>query len=113
MNDQDYIRTAVELADGWEIIGNDVVFSDGWLAHEPRFLNYSLPEWAKDALAAQLVKQVDALDDFWVDSDNYGTAKVWIGDLDGPKSRIAKSNDDNRSMNTIKVIVDSKVIESQ
>lgn len=60
---EDTLRRAVELADGWDVSSGGVVTvivpeqddSSGWWLDE-------LPQYAKDALAAQLVRRVDAMD---------------------------------------------------
>lgn len=70
-----------------------------------------------DALAAQLVRQVDAMNGFDFEerfkdgqyafsSDEYGTAKVWAKDSGLSWGRITKANDDDRTMNTLKAIDD-------
>jgi len=108
----DIIRKAVELADGWRISADRLgVFYDesnqfSW------FVEDDVPQFIKDALAAQLVRQVDTLTSIWVDLDMYGTAKLW--EWNGKrKSRIEKANDEDRTMNTIKTIVESKVLENE
>lgn len=57
MNDNEYIRKAVELAYGWERRGDDVWMPlSGW---PEGFLLPELPgQIERDALAAQLVRQV-------------------------------------------------------
>ena len=91
MNDQDYIRKAVELADGWSI---DILS------------RYGL-DVGKDALAAQLVRQVEKTHYITV----YGT-QVDICSRppdDFEWDYIGKKGE--RTLNTIKAIVDSKVLE--
>ena len=91
MNEQDYIKAAVELADGW-------TYHDGDCSHEETerwFIGCKLPQVWLDALAAQLVRQVDAIDGEKIHNDF-----IQIGV--GPK---------DRTMNTIKAIVDSKVLK--
>lgn len=54
MIDQDTIRKAVELADGFQMSGDDC-FS---LPTGKRLIRlYDCPQWAKDTIAAQLVRQ--------------------------------------------------------
>ena len=100
MNDEEYVRKAVELADGIEFgEAEDQLVIQG----ETITSVYGL-----DILAAQLVRQVDALDTAWFESGIDAGAECssfdlrkWGGSLD-----IA-----DRTMNTIKAIVDSGVLE--
>ena len=117
----DYIKAAVELADNFEL---DSINAYYW--HDPSYgegfdgiaVDKGKPDrWFLDSLAAQLVRQVDALDeDYVVTVGNemepkrvvlYGpTFRMWRGrridgDTDGP----------DRTMNTIKAIVDSGVLK--
>jgi len=117
-SDQDYIRKAVELADHWALIrvwdGEDWIDSLDykWSLSEPhiRCLLQDAAQTTLDALACQLTRQVDALNEFWIDSDMHGVAKIWRGFLYDRKERIAKANDKNRTMNTLKAIIDSEVL---
>ena len=101
----DYIRKAVGLAREWVMAGSFVVtpIEDVDLFHAD-----NLPPMQLDALAAQLVRQVDALGPLECDITAVTT---WI---------YCPSNDDashqpiigpDRTMNTIKAIVDSGVLE--
>ena len=111
-----YIKAAVELADGWRISkGGDVHAPiDGW---PEGFLLPEVGPFAKDALAAQLVRQVDALDGYFVgvgcEFDEANRAAVY-----GPKFKachgylISDESGPDRTMNTIKAIVDSGVLVS-
>lgn len=119
MKDQDLIRKAFDLADGWEYeieaVDPDYIYlsaADGtyWHMDEESIPLAELPRIFVDALAAQLVRQVDALSKFAVDSDPYGTAKVWERVSGESLSRISKSNDSDRTMNTIRAIVESGVL---
>ena len=98
-----YIKKAVELADGWSITSDDCVTTTefGGLAHptESRIL--------LDALAAQLVRQVDLHHEVWT-SPNKST--ICSALVDGG-NRIAGHSGSDRTMNTIKAIVDSGVLE--
>lgn len=108
MNDAEYVREAVELAKGWDIapsadrsteyvvilVGDDV---DDW------FLD-RLPQHILDALAAQLVRQVDAIDDPVILMINPGITNIC--EPDGSVS----SDGPDRTLNTIKAVVDSKVV---
>ncbi len=108
MIDEDYIRKAVELADGWEIEAE----KDGrvWVTGA-RFSGTigALTQPDLDALAAQLVRQVDALDN--VDITIHGTfSDLEIHDGHGWLPKQMPEGPD-RTMNTIKAIVDSKRLE--
>ena len=102
MNDKDYIRKAVELADEW--VTYDTTFLGGCYFAQHSY--DKVPQPVLDALAAQLVRQVDALpaesgvDVFPQQSIIYeasgNEAFVYVGD--------------DRTMNTIKAIVDSGVL---
>jgi len=111
MDDKDVIRKGAVLID-WE------VDSDNWTYPEvdgiPKQVHLSWG-WVQDIIAAQIVRQIDVLDNFWVDSDPHGTAKVWSGSAFsvGDMARIAKANDEDRTMNSIRAIVDSGVLESE
>jgi hypothetical protein len=107
----DYLRKAVELADGWR-------YKDGYIIVGERYYitinKKAFPVETTiglDALAAQLVRQVDALDQFFVDSDRWGTVKVWAQNSGLGMGRIAKEKETARTMNTIKAIVDSGVLK--
>ena len=107
MDDQDYIRKAVELADGWQYdeIGHTGIYKI--------FLPDTMNIWvsfdyqpALDALAAQLVRQVDVL-------SNYAGVKICpriteIFSVAG-ESHMPSTGPD-RTMDTIKAIVDSAVL---
>lgn len=92
MTDQEIIRKAVELLDGDHYFPTDT-------------------QWGLDALAAQLVRQVDALDRYAFGSDEAGWASVW-DEMPSNFERIAIVDEDvDRTMNTLKCIVDSGVLE--
>ena len=110
MADTDVIRKAVELADGIGVSDSGCVwiipaareYDD--ISYVANYLSHDLPQWLFDVIAAQLVRQVDALecsvettaDESFV-FDPYGAQ---LGAEDGP----------DRTMNTIKAIVDSGVL---
>ncbi len=116
----DYIRKAVELADGFAIRpfhDNGYIFTYPGIGGDPQELICgldNLPQWFKDALAAQLVRQV---------SEAGGSVRIHTGfpsqvpSLSGhvtvydeewnPVHRNEHAGD---TMNTIKAIVDSKVL---
>ena len=108
MNDQDYIRAGIELADGWNI-------SKGWLVNGPWIFEPldafaihidKLPDFLKAALAAQLVRQVDALGFLECDIDGGGTSITCPSNDEFSPIRVW-GND--RAMNTIKAT--SKVLK--
>ena len=114
----DYIRKAVELADGWalERDSDDEPFylyqagkADWYFDEGPMWLD-SLPQIFLDALAAQLVRQVDALPIQLFESGGVGQALVWKSNHLMDKIEV---RGDDRTLNTIKAIVDSGVLESQ
>ena len=97
MKDKDYIKAGVELADGFSI-------AVGGLFQTPRgnAVEYTV---FNDALAAQLVRQVDALGH----DTKMGVGFCQI--LNARKSVLmAHVDGSDRTMNAIKVIVDSKVL---
>ena len=115
MNDQDYIRKAVELADGW--IACDDFFMlpnlseiryDGLRSHvSDGYVQEALEQIHKDALAAQLVRQMDATEYRVLTDDDETT----IHYKEESEYRFASYGPD-RTMNTIKAIVNSKVLAS-
>ncbi len=109
MNDQDYIRKAVELANGF---GGDSfsMWIDALGTNIGSVSDYSEPEqWALDALAAQLIRQVDATHHYAVITDIENTQiEDWKS---GTGIMIIKSNGYDRTMNTIKAIVDSEILK--
>ena len=98
MTDNKYIREAVELADGWEwkhsIQGTVVRWNIDNSLQMMQWPEDNLPIWIKDALAAQLVRQ-------------YLHVIASQSNLDGHPV----FETDGDSMNTIKVVVDSKVLK--
>lgn len=117
MSDKDIISKAVELADGWEWSerDNDRCFSrhfgePGSLEYKHDFVAFHFDckedvKFGLDALAAQLVRQVDAIADFRVDSffDYVEVAQRGrsLGRCGGP----------DRTMNTLRAIVESGVLD--
>ena len=101
-SDQDYIRKAAKLADGWSISHDDYYFGPDIVGSHVSRIGQS----AKDTLAAQLVRQVDALDDIRCDIDSR-YCEVWG---EGQQT-LGKCISDDRTMSTIKAIVDSEVLE--
>ncbi len=105
----DNIRKAVELADGWELshdnfyVANDVCGASIERINQP----------ALDALAAQLVRQVDALPVGKFPDDAPTTVYILNGNTDvwHKRKMIAQHEGSDRTMNTINAIVDSGVLE--
>ncbi len=97
----DYIRKAVELADGFSVNRSDYLIEE--LAQFPIFAHTEmLPQWFLGALAAQLVRQCDAAGK---DAGLYAT--VLIKELDQGE---CIDWPPDRAMDTIKAIVDSEVL---
>ena len=102
-----YIRKGVELADGWDIDEFWIYSSDYDYKHNTDF---PLSDIFKDALAAQLVRQVDALDSKFIFVNGLGDVSIHSNKFDiDPNPFYAKGDD--RTMNTIKAIVDSGVLK--
>ena len=103
MNNQDYIRKAVGLADGYDV---GLSTDEGcWIVppHGKRDEWHSSWQWVQDAVAAQLVRQVGITGAHVVVGD--GTA-IRIG-----SRLVGVSEGPDRTINTIRAIVDSKVLE--
>ena len=80
----DYIREAVELADGWSVQGESVADHAGWPAIEAAD-RYSCPlanlsQTILDALAAQLERQLMQIEDVWIVIDG-GIGEVRVEKL--------------------------------
>ena len=114
MNDQDYIRRAVELADGWSwstIYDDHVcILNEG----NPYGWHTRADQIIKDALAAQLVRQVCVMPEYDVIISKDGTEVFSGGHVKGIEydiKTIAMARGNDITMNTIKAIVDSGVLE--
>ncbi|NOX49200.1 MAG: hypothetical protein GXP16_01520 [Gammaproteobacteria bacterium] len=107
---QEYMREGIGLADGFSIRSfHDNGFVFGYGENDDLAYNFicgldNLPKWFLPALASQLTDQVDALDDYSVSVDQF-TATVLY--LQGEQLKIGGHD---RSMNTIRVTVDSRVL---
>ena len=102
MNDEEYVRKAVELADGIEFgEAEDQLVIQG----ETITSVYGL-----DILAAQLVRQVDGSTRHHVEI-THGWAAVRTGIAYEEIRSISASYGPDRTMGTIRVIVDSGVLE--
>lgn len=107
MTDNEYIKAAVELADGWRLTGRSSTFfycptRDGRPLAEIHQIHL-------DALAAQLVRQIDSKGiDAGIVFSSFGNVMVF-----DRKSKRAETFSDNpdRTMNTLKCIVDSGVLK--
>ena len=109
MNNQEYILAGIELADGWHTFEHAVEF----LEVVKTYHGFGGPDSDKeiiDALAAQLVRQVDAIDGCEVTSDSYA---VTVTEAYKPQTvrTIGIGHRWNRTTNTIKAIVDSGVLK--
>ena len=93
----DKIKKAVELADGWT-----------WMGPEGTDRLQPMSQPFLDALAAQLVRQVDVLDGFVVITRSNRT-RIWSVKISGIWKEV---EGDDRTMNTINAIVNSKVLEN-
>jgi len=113
MTDEEYIRRAVELADGfeWDDEHHIAQLPDEWIA----FDGNSLPQYFLDALAAQLVRQVDDIsgETTFFFTSQYDGVYLWAGDYNAEAGRrdVFKAASQDRTANTIKAIVDSRVLE--
>ena len=104
----DYIRKAVELADGW-IIHGLTGFSTPQSGDDAALDDIgNMTQMEKDALAAQLARQVDATSDAEIEVYR-GVTSVWHSKLKNKRTDIRGQD---RAMNTIKSVVDSKVLDS-
>jgi len=121
VNDQDYIRKAVKLADGWRwfSLSTDhekryAIIINGKNVGIPENLA-NLPEFIKDALSAQLVKQADRAFKDWrcLELFEGHTAVRRFEPLSETGEDLAACYGEGRAMNTIKTIVDSKKLEKQ
>ena len=116
----DTIQRAVELADGWDVThifaGEDIAAYNphGKEYPEASFVLQSPSESGLDALAAALVRQVDALDVELVS----GKGSCLI-ERDDPEfepfgiQNLGWEEGPDRTMNTLCAIVDSKVLEPE
>ncbi len=106
MTDQDYIRKAVELADGWAVnkTGQTITSGGGYFGKVE-------DQEIQDALAAQLVRQIDALDTKFVLMDGHGL--IIIQDVNTIGDAVCRVEGPDRTMNTLKAIVDSGVLNKE
>ena len=111
MTDEEYIKAGVELADGWHLNAlADADFYHQWGDSQYDFISSPLSDpdqYLLDALAAQLVRQTDAIKRYTINA--FGGASVHSN----PSSveGIVNRRGPDRTMNTIKAIVDSGALE--
>jgi len=115
MTDQDYIKAAGELADGWTLSKDDHLEvrrkSMGIMFDAYGYDFDSLGDFELDALAAQLVSQVDKSGRGRFYSVPGAAELQW--EHSTPVQLIhSYVKGDDRAMNSIKVIVDSKVLKN-
>ena len=110
MDDQEYIRKAVELADGWDFYTSIANIEDlvcGSL-YAPKDSTCMI-----DALAAQLVRQVDALTSrTTISFDSNISLHNKVTTVTDDNGHQYGNDDNDRTMNTIKAIVDSRVLST-
>lgn len=118
MNDQDYIRKGASLSDDDFCLyedSNGAIFFHGTPSYPINPDN--APQWFLDALAAQLVRQVDAIFAHACQCEKGFTAvRTYKAKRDGVTpiwQDVMASYGPNRTMNTIKAIVDSAVLEGR
>jgi len=112
MDDRDYIRKAVELADGFDCYDDGLGLVITYAAWQANINNSAYNKAILDALAAQLVRQVDETDyGITFDGTDQPETIVWGSHLFTPIVKSCSFGPD-RTMNTIKAIVDSKVLEN-
>ena len=106
METKDYIEKAAELADGWDHDGDELIRLPVLLKW---IVGRNLPQHWLDALAAQLVRQVDAIDGIivWADETRAVVATTVRPGKVGSLHFIGESEGPDRTMNTIKAIVDA------
>jgi len=121
MDSNEYIKNAVLLADGWDIDNCEsgdpdydyISFAGGgeWHYNEDPMWIADIPEIFLDALAAQLTRQVDAviLFDIRVREDG---VEMWQLLEASSQWEMTKTQSPDRTMNTIKAIIDSKVLNT-
>ena len=93
MNDEDYIKAAVELADGWRIVAR--VYYRWPVTGDCLLMVNEMPKPHLDALAAQLARQARGKWEFIGGS--------WF-------TLFAVSINDGDSLEAIKTIVDSRIL---
>ena len=101
----DIIRQAVELADRWEHADGNVYLANGTFIDESTDADFdNMDQILLDALAAQLVRQVDGIDGIEVIAQ-FKEVTLWAYD-----SVIGEGKGPDRTLNTITAIVESGVL---
>ena len=108
MTESDYIRAAVELAEGWRIDRSNIapkieIVVPPFLGENMHGRLDNLHAGIKDALAAELVRMVDALDDPEIVLQSFYD-RCYI--TRAGKEQIATARGPDRTMNSIKAVVD-------
>ncbi len=109
MSNQNYIKRAVELAKHWWGAGTEAFGPSNF--HRPyASLKVDSPDtrFFLDALAAQLVRQIDALDTPHTIQVSHN--RVWSGYRSKSAETWKITQGPDRAMNTIKAIVNSSVL---
>ncbi len=105
MSDQDYIRKAIGLADHFDFENDELIITPVGTASMDYVCEYHS---FTDLLAAQLVRQVDALDT--PDTVEVTHNKVWVGYRSKNNESWRSTKGPDRAMNTIRAIVDSGIL---
>lgn len=113
MTDEEYIRKAVGLAKGWQVdesLAPHVLTDGDIVAESLSGYKGALPSTRElmDALAAQLVRQVHDLSPVRA-SIYIVPASTTVYTKDGGDFKV--EFEDSQAMNTIKAIIDSKMLE--
>ena len=110
----DYIRKAIELADGFDLTEDQLTFPSGHYFTVKS--DADIRDWMLDGLAAQLVRQVVALPrEFHGDTQVRGVHMIIHPEAStyiSTESNWLSRDDDDVTMNTIKAIVDSGVLNN-
>ena len=107
MDNEDYIRKGAGLI-GWKVDSDNLAYPE--VDGMPNYVSLSWG-WVQDIIAAQLIRLVDALPDYFV-STTEGIAMVHkqLNDNTDRSEGYYEMDGDDRIMVTIKAIVDSKVL---
>jgi len=104
MDDKEYIVKAVELADGWKINKAGNIHAACVHRCSPAYAIQPV----RDALAAQLMRQVDALPNIYI---SFRDEWVQVFSTENKGTELGCGFKLGRTMSAIKAIVDSKVLE--
>ena len=106
LSDEQVIRRAVELAPGWSI--QDSVVTPPWPLELFRITDVGASPVFLDALAAELVRTVDTLDGLRVFTR---PALSSVAEEDWPYFEKHASSGPDRTMNTLRAIVESGALD--